>query len=135
MSNQERAAWTEVVIAGRAILVFVCTFPVMGNGAFGWFGLLGLLPLSMYFIRPRGTAVIVDERDQGINLKATFWGVQSAWMLTFMTLIAFTLWHSSTNQAVPTRYLNGLIWIQFAACYLIKGVATIVIYRGQRHAA
>ena len=46
------------------------------------------------------------------------------------------MWASySGNHAVSTRFLNWLIWAQFALCYGTKGLVAVVRYRRQQVAA
>ena len=135
MSNLEKAAWTEVAIVVLAMVAITIAIPFLGHRTMALFGLLGLLPVSMYFLRRRDTEVIVDERDREIEQRATFWGVHSAWMLLSIGLIVISIRFGSMQQDVPALYLNWLIWIQFAVCYLVKGLTAVWIYRGQRRAA
>lgn len=136
MSAMEKVAWTEMVVSVAAVALATALVPWLGDGATGAFGLLGLLGLSVVFIRRRGNRVVVDERDREIEARATKIGVMIAWNSLFLALIAATMWanYSQTNS-VSTRFLNWLIWIQFALCYGAKGLTAIVMYRRQQRAA
>jgi hypothetical protein len=136
MNAMEKVAWTELVVSFTAVAVATLLFPWLGHGATGAFALLGLLGVSIVFLRRRGDRVTVDERDRAIDRKATSLGVSSAWMTLFTALIAATLWSNySRTFAVSTGFLNWLIWVQFAICYGIKGLAGVVMYRRRQHAA
>ncbi|MBI1346130.1 hypothetical protein GC163_07555 [bacterium] len=134
MSAMEKMAWSEVVISGTATLCALALLPWLGPGAAGAFGLLGLLPCGSWFLRRRGTAVITDERDHDNEKRATFLGILTAWQVTFMSLIAMVLWTVSQNRDIPAAWLNWLIWVQFALCYLVKGCAFLLINRRQHRA-
>ena len=135
MSALEKSAWSELVVVLLAVVAVAVCLPWMGHRATAWFGLLGLLPIGMYFLRKRGEGIIVDERDQGIQRRSLSIGVSAAWMGTFLALIAIVLWYGGDDTAVPTRYLTWIVWLQFAGCYGVKAVATIFAYRGQHRAA
>ena len=46
------------------------------------------------------------------------------------------MWSVYTQiYSVSTAFLNWLIWIQFAICYGTQGLAMVVMYRRQQHAA
>ena len=135
MSTVEKSAWTELMVVVVAVLATAIALPYLGHLASDWFGLLAFLPLGMFFFRKRGDQVIVDERDREIQQKATNIGVQAAWMGTFMALIAVSMAHGYAKEAVPTPYLNWIIWLQFAGCYGVRALFTIFLYRGQHSAA
>ena len=135
MNAVEKSAWTELVVVVAAVVATVTALPYLGHLSANWFALLAFLPLGMFFFRKRGDQVIVDERDREIQQKATNIGVQAAWMGTFMALIAVSMAHGYAKEAVPTPYLNWIIWLQFAGCYGVRAFFTIFLYRGQHSAA
>ena len=135
MSAVEKSAWTELMVVVAAVLATAIALPYLGHLASDWFGLLAFLPLGMFFFRKRGDQVIVDERDREIQQKATSFGVQAAWMGTFLALIAVSMTHGYAKEAVPTQYLNWIIWLQFAGYFGVRALFTIFSYRRQRSAA
>lgn len=136
MNAMEKVAWTELIVsAGTALLVTLC-FPWLGHGALGAFGFMGFVACGMFFLRKKGTAVVIDERDREIERVATRRGIEVAWMTTFLTLIAVVMWTAFTGgESVSLLFLNWLIWIQFAICYAVKGFVGVMAYRGQSRAA
>jgi len=135
MNAMEKVAWTELVVCVTAVASVTLLLPWLGDRATTGFALLGLMVFSTLFIRRRGNRVVVDERDREIERKATSIGVSSAWMTLFLVLIAATMWSGYSHvDAVPIRFLNWLIWIQFAICYGVKGLVAVIMYRRQ-HAA
>ena len=135
MNAVEKSAWTELVVVVVALVATAIALPYLGHRASDWFALLIFLPLGMLFFRKRGDQVIVDERDREIQEKATNFGVKAAWMGTFLVLIAVSMTHGYAKEAVPTRYLDTIIWLQLAGCYGVRALFTIFSYRGQRCAA
>ncbi len=136
MNAMQKAAWTELTVVLAAAIGVACLIPWLGNGATGMFGILGLLPLSMLWLRRRGDSIVTDERDQQIQMRATFFGVHSSWMLVLLTLIALVLWSSSNNDGiVRTSWLNWLVWVQMAVCFGVKAVYSVVAYGSQARAA
>jgi hypothetical protein len=136
MNAMEKVAWTELIVSAAAVLAAGALIPWLGDGASSAFGLLGLLVCSLWFLRKRGPGVVVDERDREIERQATKFGVEAAWMATFLALIVLVFWSSIYNESVvATRALTWLIWIQFAICYGAKGIVGVIGYRRQRHAA
>ncbi len=135
MNAMEKVAWTNLIVSAGAVVVATATAPWLGAAATSFFALLALTPLGMVFLRQRGSRVVVDERDREIDRQAGRFAVATSWMLLVMVLIAVTMWGSYTQEhAVPTAVLNWLIWIQFAMCFGMRGLAAIVLYR-RPHAA
>lgn len=136
MNAMEKVGWTELLVSVVAVAVATLLYPWLGNRATSAFGLLALVMLSAVFLRRRGNRIVVDERDREIERRATSLGVGTAWMSLFTALAVAGMWANySHTKAVPTGFLNWLIWVQFAICYGVKGLASVVMYRRQQHAA
>lgn len=136
MNAMEKAAWTELLVSVVAVVVATALSPWLGSRATGAFALMALVVLGYVFIRPRGNRVVVDERDREIAAWASRVGVGTAWTMLFVVLTLATTWASySGAHAVSTGFLNWLIWIQFAVCFGARGLAAVVMYRRQQHAA
>ncbi len=136
MNAMEKAAWTELLVVVTAMAIALVLIPWLGNRASAAFGFLGFLPLGMLFLRQRGQGVLVDERDREIDKEALRLGVSTAWMMLFTAIILLQQWSVFFNdRIVPIGYITWIIWIQFAICYGVKGLVSILAYRRQRHAA
>lgn len=130
MNAMEKVAWTEVIVTMSSVVATAALLPWLGDGAWGAFGLLGLLVVGAFFVRSRDGRVVVDERDREIEQQAMRWGIGAAWQFLFMSLIALVFWSSTYNEGlIPTRLVTWLIWLQFATCYLVKGIASLLAYR------
>jgi hypothetical protein len=136
MTAMEKVAWTELSVSLVTVAVVSALIPWLGTHANGAFGLLGCLVFGLWFVRRRGSSVVVDERDRDIERQATHLGVGTAWMALFLALIALVFWSSLFNdRVVPTQLLTWLIWIQFAICYGVKGFVAVLMYRRQKRAS
>ena len=136
MNAMQKVAWTELGISMVAVAVVAVLFPFLGSRATYAFALLGLVALSVVFLRRRGDRVVVDERDREIEKRATRIAVNISWMTLITVLAVANLWSNySEIHAVSSKFLNWLIWSQFALVYGIKGLAAVVLYQRQQHAA
>ena len=136
MSALEKVAWLELSLCTITVAIVTALYPWLGNGATGAFGLLGFIACGIFFLKGQGKKVLVDERDREIERLATKRGIEAAWFLLFLSLIAIVIWSSFVNdRVVPSGLLNWLIWVQFAICYGVKGLVAIRLYRRQRIAA
>jgi hypothetical protein len=132
----EKVAWFELLISLTALVAVTALYPWLGNGATGAFGLLGLLGGCYWFLRQRGPAVVVDERDRDIDRRAIHAGVTTAWLVLFMALIVIVLGANRWGlKNVPLGILTWLVWVQFAICYAVKGLVGVISYRRQSRAA
>lgn len=134
MSAMEKACWWELAVVLVTLLAVAILVPWFGNAASGAFGLLGFLAAAMFFVRHRRDRVVVDERDQEIERRATNLGVHMAWMFLFLGIILLILMNGN-GDAVPKHILNWMIWGQFALCYLVKSLTGVYFYRRDCHAA
>lgn len=135
MTAMEKVAWTELLVSVTTIVIVTALIPWLGNGATGAFGLLGLLVCGLWFIKRRGNSVVIDERDREIERRSTRRGIEVAWMMLFLALIAIVLWSSYANEGVvATWMLTWLVWLQFAVCYSVKGFVSVLAYRRQSRA-
>lgn len=135
MSAVERVAWLELIVSASAVAIVSAMYPWLGTGALGGFGVLGFVAFGVYFLRRQGQIIAVDERDREIERRATHLGVQTAWMVLFLALTVLVLWSSYHDQVVvSTSILTWLVFSQFAICYGMKGLVSILAYR-RRHCA
>ena len=135
MTAMEKVAWTELLVSVTTIVIATALIPWLGNGATGAFGLLGLLVCGLWFVKRRGNSVVIDERDREIERRSTRRGIEVAWMMLFLALIAIVLWSSYANEGVvATWMLTWLVWLQFAVCYSVKGFVSVLAYRRQSRA-
>ena len=135
MTAMEKVAWTELLVSVTTIAIVTALIPWLGNGATGAFGLLGLLVCGLWFIKRRSNSVVIDERDREIERRSTRRGIEVAWMMLFLALIAIVLWSSYANEGVvATWMLTWLVWLQFAVCYSVKGFVSVLAYRRQSRA-
>ncbi len=130
MNALQKVAWTELIVSGVAFAVVLALYPWLGERAISAFALLGFLAIGLLFKVRRGDRIVSDERDRRIELLAKSWGFGTGWTLMVLSLIAIAMWHGYHKQAIPVKPIIALIWIQFAVCYAVKGVASLYFYRG-----
>ncbi|HTU27043.1 MAG TPA: hypothetical protein VMF30_16670 [Pirellulales bacterium] len=136
MNANEKAAWTELIVSLAACGVALALAPFLGNAATSGFALLGLLPLSWLFFRRRGGEVMTDERDDEIDRRAKYLSALAGWFTLLLAVIGLTMWSNfAGDHTVRTWVLNWLVWVQFVVVCGGHGLASVVLYRRQAHAA
>lgn len=137
MSAMEKVYWAELVITLLVCALVASAYPWLGDGATGIFALLALIAVfGAWFLRRKKNQILVDERDRAIDQRAIRWGIGAGWGLFLGTLVILVLSSGMLEyQSVSVRFLNWLVWIQFAICEGVKGLAGVCLYRNQRHGA
>ena len=133
MTALQKVAWLEVIVSLSAVLAVSLIAIWNAEAAIGGFGLLGFLACAGFFLRRRSHEVIVDERDRMIEQQAQRIGINTAWMLLFITLILIVTLSSLMNrETISIGLLSWVIWLQFAVCYTVKGTASLILYGKQQ---
>ena len=117
-----------VTVAAYAVLAMLIG-PGRACGAFGLFGLGGLLPLVY---RKHGQAVALDERDQQIGIRALVAGYSIFWL--YFTLGIMGLWAALCYEGRATVSVHLLPQIVCGGGILFftaRAVAILVQYRLQ----
>ena len=135
MSALQKVAWVELVVSLAAISAALALYPWIGDRAAGALGILGLLGICPLFMIEKKNEVISDERDREIELRSKFWGFGVAWMFLSLSILAVAMWHSWSEQEIPTKYVIALVYIQFAICFGVKGAYSLMRYGSGRRAA
>lgn len=135
MNAMEKVAWTEVIVAGLAIICVIAAYPWLGDAAAAFFSILAFIAAAAFFVRKRDNEVVTDERDTTIEKKAITRAMFISWMTTVVLLIVLTISFGCRNMDIPSRFIVWLVSGQAALVYLAKGLITLCAYRGARHAA
>jgi len=126
MTRQQKMAWYNLAVFGVAVLAYLGLWPVLGPvpalGAVGVCGLWGLSPL--FFRKPRG-AVVVDERDQLISLRAQVAGLWIFWEC-FVAAVMLT-WGISRWYDCQTISIDALPWLVFGGMIIYVVTHSIAV--------
>jgi len=129
--HKEGLYWLILLAATAATYAVLAVFagPIAAFGAFGFLGLSGFLPL-LYRRRPE--AVVMDERDQQIALRAQMAGYSVFWLaftLGVMSLWAVLFWRKQEMVSIHTLPL--IVMGGTAIFATARAVAILVQYRLQ----
>jgi hypothetical protein len=126
MNTAQRHAWYNLGVVVLTMVVVVALVPVMGRGAQGGFGLLGLLGFGPLFYWRKG-GVVMDERDMEISRRSlliayvVFW---LAFVAACVSLPAFYGW----DGAVPVVVVMSSVFLALMLVTGVTSVATLVQY-------
>jgi hypothetical protein len=134
MSVLQKQAWYNLAVMLGSLVVVLVLIPVLGRGAWGGFGLMGLLGATPWLFREKGK-IVADERDLMIARRSLIAAYSVFWLVfvaACMSLPAFYGW----NGKVPVQVV---MWSVFPGMMVVAGVqalATIIQYgRGRADAA
>ncbi len=126
MNATQRFAVFNLMVIGLALFVLAILFPVMGKGALGAFGVLGLMGFGPFFFRSRGVAgqvpVVVDERDRKIQLRAWFFAHLLFWLVFVLAAVPLAGLVYGQDGAVPVEVIQASV---FAGLIVVYGAASL----------
>ena len=131
MSQQEKAAWYQLVVIVVAFAAYFALLPCIGsNRATGAFGILGFIGFGhvLFFRRKNGSRVLSDERDHAIQRTALFVALGTFYAVFIAGYLA-VLWFFRGRESVPLQVVLSVPWIGFAIVFMAQCVTTIVQYR------
>ena len=126
MSVFQKQAWYNLAVVLGSVAVVLVLVPVLGLGAVGGFGLLGLLGASPFLFRGR-RRVVADERDQTINLRSQFAAYLVFWLVyvsACMSLPAVYGW----DGRVPVPVVMSSVFVGMMVVVLVSSLATLMQY-------
>jgi hypothetical protein len=118
MNVQQKVAWFNLTVFAAAAATYVALVllwgPLPAFAAFGIFGLWGLTPF-FYYLRRKGK-VLVDERDQLVNLRAVLASYSIFWlcfvaacMITWSVLRYYKYQNTVSVDVLPLLVGGGMI--------------------------
>jgi hypothetical protein len=104
--------------------------PVLGRGAYGGLGCLGLTGLGPVFFRRRAGKVIMDERDTLIQQRSWLAAYILFWVVFVLVAVVLSPWYYGQTGAVPVLVVQMSVAWGFMLVYGVNSIATLVQYRG-----
>jgi hypothetical protein len=125
MLPAQKQAWFILAVLALTTVVVVGLTPLMGYGAMGGFGILGLTGLAPLFYRRKAGGVVIDERDVQIQRRAVVTAYTVFWLVFVAAgvLVPFVY-----PESVPSRLVALGVWVAFMLFLGVLSVATLVLY-------
>ena len=132
LTVQQKVAWYNLAVFGVTVAAYGALVPVLGAiAALGAVGICGLWGLTPLFYRRRKGEVVMDERDQLVNLRAQIAGLWIFWecfvaacMITWGVLRYWKGQNTVSVDVLPCMVFGGMIVFQVS-----HSIATLVQYR------
>jgi hypothetical protein len=125
----QKWAWYNLAVVGLTVAVVGALLPVLGPGAHGGFGLLGLLGFGPLLFRRRRDGVVWDERDEAIRRRAVAVAFAVFWLAFVAVCVGLPAFYGWEGR-VPVGLVQASVFAGVALIYGVMSVATLVQYRG-----
>jgi hypothetical protein len=130
MSAIQKFAWFNLAVIALTLLAVLALLPFLGKGALGAFGFLGLIGLGPLFFRKRPGQVVVDERDQIIQLRSWVLAYSLFWVVFVLTAVLISQLVYGQEGAVPVTVVQISVGCFFMLVYALASIAVLVQYTG-----
>jgi hypothetical protein len=135
MAALQKFAWFNLAVIALTLVAVVALVPVLGRGALGGTGFLGLLGLGALFFRKKPGQVLIDERDQLIQMRSWFLAYALFWVVFVLAASVLSAVVYGQEGAVPVWVIQSSVFCAGVLVYALMSVAILVQYaRGARDA-
>lgn len=132
MNATQRFALFNLVVIGITLVAGAILYPVLGKGALGAFGFLGLMGFGPWFFKAKGNGeaspVVVDERDRKIQAKAWFLAYGLFWLVFVLAAVIATAWIYGVDGAVPVQVIQASVFVGMMLVYATASIAILCQY-------
>ena len=133
MNVQQKVAWFNIAVFAAAVTAYGALVPVVGpSPALGAFGIVGLWGLTPFFYQGRKAEVLVDERDEFVNLRSFVAGAVIFWLC--FVAACMTTWgvlrYWKHQETVSVDVLPFLVGGGMIVLMMSHSVAILIQYQG-----
>jgi hypothetical protein len=133
MNVQQKAAWYDLAVFGASVIFYLALVLVVHHPplpALGAFGLCGLWGLKGFYYTMRRGAVILDERDRLVSVRAQLVGLWIFWVA--FVLVCTVTWgvlrYEKREYTVPVDVLPIMVFGGLIIYSVSHSVAVLVQY-------
>src|SRR5262245_37680240 len=87
MSALQKYAWFNLTVIVTTLIAGLVLAPILGKGALGCFGILGLIGLGPFFLRSKDGHIVADERDLEIQRRSLVLAYSLFWVLFVLAAV------------------------------------------------
>jgi hypothetical protein len=104
--------------------------PLLGKGALGDFGFLGLLGFRPFIFRKKPGQVLIDERDTLIQRRSWVLAYSLYWVAFVLAAAVLSAMVYGQEGAVPVWVVQSSVFCGFMLVQALASIATLVQYAG-----
>jgi hypothetical protein len=130
MSAVQKWAWFNLAVIAVTLVAVASLLPVLGKGALGGFGVLGLIGFGPLFLRRKPGQVLTDERDQLIQRRSWVLAYSLFWVGFVLAAVVLSALVYGWEGAVPVWVVQSSVFCAFMLVYALASIAILVQYAG-----
>jgi Predicted membrane protein (DUF2178) len=130
MTAMQKFAWFNLAVITLTIVVVLALVPFLGKGALGGCGFLGLLGFGVLFFRKKEGKVLMDERDQLIQLRSGILAFAIFWVVYALAAALLSALVYGQDGAVPVWVVQISTFGGMMLVYAVQSIAILVQYAG-----
>lgn len=130
MSALQKFAWFNLIVVVFTAVVIISLVPILGKGALGGFGFLGLIGFGPLFFRKRAGQVVSDERDLLIQRRSWIVAYSVFWVVFVLAAVVVSALVYGQDGAVPVAVLQMSVFCGFMLVYALASIAILLQYAG-----
>ncbi len=130
MSATQKWAWFNLVVLGLTLGAVLALLPLLGQRAFGCFGLLGVLGFGPFFFRKKPGQVLMDERDTLIQRRSWVLAYSLFWVVFVLAAVFLSAAVYGEEGSVPVIVVRMSVAGAFMFLYALASIAILVQYAG-----
>jgi hypothetical protein len=126
----QKYAWFNLAVIALTIVIVIPLLPILGKGALGGSGFLGLLGFGVLFFRKKPGKVLTDERDQLINMRSNVLAYAIFWVIYALAAALLPPLVYGQDGAVPVSVVQISVFGGLILVYVVMSIAILVQYAG-----
>ena len=130
MSAMQKFAWFNLAVIASTMAVIAVCFPFLGRGALGGSGFLGFLGFGALFFRKKPRKVLMDERDQLIQLRSAILAYAVFWVIYCLAAALLPPLVYGQDGSVPVWVVQISVFGGLILVYAVMSIAVLVQYAG-----
>ena len=130
MSATQKYAWFNLAVIGLTAVTVLGLYPMMGKGALGGLGWLGLTGFAPFFFRGKPGQVVMDERDQFIQQRSWVVAFAAFWVVFVLSVSLFAPLVYGFEGSVPVWILQTGVFAAYMLVCTLASIAILVQYTG-----
>lgn len=130
MSALQRFAWFNLAVITLTVVITLSLLPILGKGALGGFGFLGLIGLGPLFFRKRTGHVLTDERELLIQQRSWVVAYSVFWVVFVLAAVVFSALIYGQEGAVPVTVVQMSVAVGFMLVFALSSMMILLQYTG-----
>jgi hypothetical protein len=126
----QKFAWFNLGVIALTLLAVLSLLPLLGRGAFGGVGFLGLIGFGPFFFRRKPGQVVIDERDLLIQRRAWILAYSFFWVAYVLAAVLLAPWVYGQDGAIPVWVVQCSVWCGFMLVWALASAAILAQYGG-----